>query len=470
MALIHTVGTVLYILFFGVFVYVFMIADPDKSAFARVIGQDAPLWILENVVGRLCGADAVLRVGRWKEYLFYERNPSLQIVYLLIVLGGQNVCAFYGFPEIYTSQAVADYHVYTSLLSMVAAILTFRWASTADPGRITPRTMAKYDKNYEYDGVLFLPDRVCHTTGMPRLARSKYCRISRRHVPRFDHFCSWINQPVGQENYRAFLTFVATQVAMCAYGAYLTTLLFHEMVVDKDLLNATFYNAATGEMVKATYVVVFHYLFAQHSMLFGAYLLMLVMGLCLHLFLCFHVYLTCRNLTTNEFMKWRAVRKWHKQATKRYQQAVKKGRAGVTQSPSDTDATNTYDKQNNTAATVVAALENKDVSCTGGGGTTSTRTTTAIRDKEHCTDAEERNNDDEIIMDDTIDPGPMPSNMYDLGIVENIKEMLFPRSLRKDALVRWAQVTVEAEKQYQKQHQQQGLATMSEDKQSKKQK
>lgn len=34
------------------------------------------------------------------------------------------------------------------------------------------------------------------------------------------------------------------------------------------------------------------------------------------------------------------------------------------------------------------------------------------------------------------DPGPVPKNVYDRGFVENWKEVLFPLSLREDALQR----------------------------------
>ena len=50
-------------------------------------------------------------------------------------------------------------------------------------------------------------------------------------------------------------------------------------------------------------------------------------------------------------------------------------------------------------------------------------------------------------MEDTIDPGPMPKNLYNIGIKENVKEVFYPRSLRKDALIKWAKFIIEKKRQ-----------------------
>lgn len=71
-------------------------------------------------------------------------------------------------------------------------------------------------------------------------------------------------------------------------------------VMEKDLLNASFFNAVTGAEVQADYWIVFHYLFLRHMQLCSIFILMSVMSVVLCLFLAFHLYITANNMTTNE--------------------------------------------------------------------------------------------------------------------------------------------------------------------------
>jgi len=66
-----------------------------------------------------------------------------------------------------------------------------------------------------------------------------------------------------------------------------------------------------------------------------------------------------------------------------------------------------------TASTETPEVKDGDVTCTGGG-------------------AGIQNNGEQ--RPEYYDPGPMPKNVYDRGFVENWKEVIFPMSLRKDAL------------------------------------
>jgi len=70
--------------------------------------------------------------------------------------------------------------------------------------------------------------------------------------------------------------------------------------MEKDLLNATFFNAITGAEVQADSWIVFHYLFLRHMQLCSIFILMSVMAVVLCIFLSFHLYITSKNMTTNE--------------------------------------------------------------------------------------------------------------------------------------------------------------------------
>jgi hypothetical protein len=123
---------------------------------------------------------------------------------------------------------------------------------------------------------------------------------------------------------------------------------------------------------------------------------MVVMAVALILFLSYHIYLTSLGMTTNESFKWGDVRRWHKSEMQRYNAAIKKGQSGVS-------------LDTRKAQPIVG---DGDVTCTPGASSGS------------VPDATEQ-------TDTVQDPGPFPKNIYDHGFVENWKEVIFPRSLRK---------------------------------------
>ena len=62
----------------------------------------------------------------------------------------------------------------------------------------------------------------------------------------------------------------------------------------------------------------------------------------LGLFLGFHLYIASRNVTTNEFFKWRDVRGWHRMRREEYERAKDEGK-GRANKPSDDGKAETED-------------------------------------------------------------------------------------------------------------------------------
>ena len=104
---------------------------------------------------------------------------------------------------------------------------------------------------------------------------------------------------------------------------------------------------------------------------------MSVMSLMLGIFLGFHLYITSRNMTTNEFFKWRSVKKWHKKERQKFQESLKAKK----RSP-----------KSNIRASLAKQVPDGDVGCTG------------LTDKSQTGELED---------DDIIDPGEMPKNIYE---------------------------------------------------------
>jgi hypothetical protein len=253
-------------------------------------------------------------------------DHGFQIIYLVVVLGSWSIVFAYGYPEIEKSGYVSSSHQWIGYAVFVACMASWYYACHVGPGNVTARTISLFD-HYEYDNVLY-SDKLCPTLKIRKIARSKYDRSSQRHAPRFDHYCSWLNQAVGERNYRWFLLFLAVHVFMCWYGTWVMASVMYGEILEKDLLNATFFNVGTGVEVKADFVIVFHYIFRRHFQLCGVLLLMSVMGATLGIFLGFHLYITSLNMTTNEYFKWRSVKRWHRKERLKYEAAMKNGMIG----------------------------------------------------------------------------------------------------------------------------------------------
>ena len=307
------------ILFFAFCSYACIFADPDTSDVARLFMITIPSFLFKHVE-KLLGQKKLSRLGKLLD-------RGLQIIYLVVVLGSWSIVFAYGYPEFRTSKHIHSYHLFAGYLVFAMCMGSWFYACQVGPGTITAQTIPLFD-HYEYDNMLYT-NRSCPTLKIRKVARSKYDRFTNKHVPRFDHFCGWLNQAVGEQNYRWFLLFLTVHVFMCIYGSWAIATLMYGIIVDKNLLNATFFNAITGTEVKADYFIVFHYLFMRYFGLCGVLLLMSVMTVMLGSFLGFHLYITSRNMTTNEFFKWKNVRKWHRKETQKYELALKQGKKGT---------------------------------------------------------------------------------------------------------------------------------------------
>jgi palmitoyltransferase len=316
-------------------------------------------------------------------------------------------------------------------------------ASTSSPGIITARNISKYN-HFPYDDLLFCRDESYGTTrnNIPKLARSKFDRFKyHENVPRFDHYCGWVFNTIGEENYRWFLLFLLVHVFLCVYGSYCIYQLMIGEAYTLKLHEAVFFNRITGEELPSGNVwIIVQYMVNSHTAPAAVFFLIAVMSIALSLFLAYHVYLTSKGMTTNEAYKWSDVKKWYKAEKLRYQKALErkkiKGGSGIDKTASlTTSLQQNNGNEKNKVHSAAVAVTNGDVTCAGngGGGTGPIHEAVLVQEK---TDIDNDDNDDDDDDDDIQDPGPLPKNLYDRGLYENWKEVLFPISLRKTVVVR----------------------------------
>jgi hypothetical protein len=384
-----------YVIAFSFFTYYCMIADASESRLAYLFTVDFPEKLRKKAAG-IIGEDNV-------DILAAVGDRFLAMVYVTVVCGSWIVIFTDTYPWIDESEGyLSSYHKILGVVVFATCIASWRYACKQSPGIITSHTLELYD-NFPYDGVLFVKDRICPTVGIRKLARSKYDRFQGIHVSKFDHFCGWLYNSVGEQNYRWFLLFLVVHIGMCIYGTVVVGYLFHYEIHKEKLWDVTFYNRVSGEEFKATAYVVFQFLFQKHKLQAGLLMLMSVMAFVLALFLGYHIWITSRGMTTNETVKWDQVKKWHKSELKRYKEAVKEGRVSE---KGDT----VYSKP---------IVSDGDVTCTGAAGT--------IADAKKTEE-----NAEEMITH----PGPMPKNIYNNGLVENWRDVFYPRSMRPEAIAR----------------------------------
>jgi hypothetical protein len=296
---------------------------------------------------------------------------SFQIAYIMSCYGGWAVILGVVYPLITQSTTVPSYHKTVGYAVLAVCLLSWRLASQS-PGTITSASLAHYD-NYAYDGILYQDNTVCPTLQIRKLARSKYDRYTRTHVPRFDHHCLFLNQSIGEDNYRFFLAFVGVHASMCAYAAVIVARLLvggRQTVVSSSLVSKVDENrmpwlsqvtAACGD---SPYLVVFF------GLLVGVAAVLSGFGL-------FHMYLIAQGMTTNEYYKWKAMAR---------HTAVVEGQSTTTthEDPPQQDA----------------PVRPKDEE-------SAVRSTSTLRGRR------------------------MPRNAYNRGLASNFYEVLYPRSQRQ---------------------------------------
>ncbi|KNC48842.1 palmitoyltransferase swf1 [Thecamonas trahens ATCC 50062] len=256
------------------------------------------LWRIVGKGMRMVCGDGV---DRSLHYLFATNHRLLSLFYLALVWGGVAIFVLYTLPWIPNPIAPA-YHLYLIPLAIVLPNYCFYKAAHTPPGIVDKDNAQPLTSRYPYDGIIFA-QKYCSTCKITRPARTKHCSLCGVCVLRFDHHCAWINNCVGEQNHRWFLAFLASTSVLCAYGAYLCTLVLL-YIIEMEELFSRYVRGPSGEAIPVSWGVVFKYMLVFHAPIIGVGVFMAVISLTLYCFFLYHLYLIARGTTTAETFKW----------------------------------------------------------------------------------------------------------------------------------------------------------------------
>ena len=77
------------------------------------------------------------------------------------------------------------------------------------------QTAQNHPSHHVVNGVR-IPVKFCTVCGLARPPRASHCRKTDRCIDRWDHYCPWVGNAVGRDNYRWFVFFLASTCSLAA--------------------------------------------------------------------------------------------------------------------------------------------------------------------------------------------------------------------------------------------------------------
>eukprot|EP01084_Bolivina_argentea_P058107 106098_1 len=184
------------------------------ATFATVqIYQHIPIkTIATKIFGKRCVSIPV----KFFHWVIYERNPLLEIFYIVIVPGAFALFIIFIWPywDIFEDTkhlkqfSLSFNHIYFSVFIMFSCLSSWFICCWSDPGIINKNNHNIYYSMFKFGPIFSYNDSLCKTCKFTKPARSKHCSLCNNCIAKMDHHCPWINNCVGIGNYHHFINFL----------------------------------------------------------------------------------------------------------------------------------------------------------------------------------------------------------------------------------------------------------------------
>ncbi|KAJ6241505.1 palmitoyltransferase swf1 [Anaeramoeba flamelloides] len=231
----------------------------------------------------------------------YNRNPMILIFYLLMV----SVLVKFWFdnvtPDFATTKSLDPYQNLYLCLYLFFVMITFLFGVFTKPGFVTDKNNEQYLKRYTFDEILFFKEQ-CETCKLIKPARSKHCRLLNRCVARYDHYCAWLMNTMGEQNYRYFILFLFANLFLVSFGLYTVVRVLEQKVINTKMFELKFRDSKGNDM-DIGFTFMMNYLKRTQPYTLGFGYLLISLFVIVILFIIYHFRLIWKNTTTNESVK-----------------------------------------------------------------------------------------------------------------------------------------------------------------------
>ncbi|KAJ3447786.1 palmitoyltransferase swf1 [Anaeramoeba flamelloides] len=204
-------------------------------------------------------------------------------------------------PNFATTKSLDPYQNLYLCLYLFFVMITFLLGVFTKPGFVTDKNNEQYLKRYFFDEILFFEEQ-CETCKFIKPARSKHCRVLNRCVARYDHYCAWFMNTMGEQNYRYFILFLFANLFLVSFGVYTVVRVLEQKVINTKMFELK-YRDSNGNDLDIGFTFMMDYLKGSQPHILGFGYLLISLFVIVLLFIIYHFRLIWKNTTTNESVK-----------------------------------------------------------------------------------------------------------------------------------------------------------------------